>query len=180
MHVFQNDPIFYQFRSVYNPLIDRNGYTYVPIEIQVRLQLKSVNAIDLDEEFLDATVFMTFEWIDPNLAWDVRERSLNKNSGMVIDGLNGVNATHSYTAKDQNHEKPQTETITSIRVDGQKIWIPEIEIINRVFDFSPRDEIKRKLRVDFRGKVTYNRMYRLRTMMTSKIQRYPYDIQVSF
>ena len=42
----------------------------------VRLQLKSMNAVDLDEEFLDVTVFMTFEWIDPNLAWVVKEKEL--------------------------------------------------------------------------------------------------------
>ena len=40
-----------------------------------------MNAVDLDEEFLDVTVFMTFEWIDPNLAWVVKEKELNdKNS----------------------------------------------------------------------------------------------------
>ena len=76
--------------------------------------------------------------------------------------------------------KPTTETITSIRVDRETIWTPEIEIVNRVFDFSPRDEINRKLRIDFRGKVSYSRLYRLRTLMNTKIQRYPYDIQVFF
>ena len=40
-----------------------------------------MNAVDLDEEFLDATVFMTFEWIDPNLAWTVRETKQDKNEG---------------------------------------------------------------------------------------------------
>ena len=73
---------------------------------------------------------------------------------------------------------PETDTIRSIRVDRDKIWVPEIEVINRVYDFSPVDEIKRKLRVDSDGKVTFNRMYRLRTMMSSQIQRYPYDLQV--
>ena len=42
----------------------------------VGLQLKSINAVDLDEEYLDVTVFMTFEWIDPNLAWIVKEKEL--------------------------------------------------------------------------------------------------------
>ena len=73
---------------------------------------------------------------------------------------------------------PETGTIRSIQVDRNKIWVPEIEVINRAFDFSPRDEIDRKLRVESGGKVTFNRMYRLRTMMGSKIQRYPYDFQV--
>ena len=121
---------------------------------------------------------MTFEWVDPNLAWDVRERSLKSKTDLVVDGLSVTNSTGNSTTNQLNSQQPETKTITSIRVDGEKIWIPEIEIINRVYDFSPRDEIKRKLRVDFRGKVTYNRMYRLRTMMTSRIQRYPYDTQV--
>ena len=43
----------------------------------VRLQLKSMNAVDLDEEFLDVTAFMTFEWTDPNLAWTVNEKQAN-------------------------------------------------------------------------------------------------------
>ena len=74
--------------------------------------------------------------------------------------------------------EPTSKTVTTIRLDKDKIWIPEIEIVNRVYDFSPRDELKRKLRVDFTGEVTYDRMYRVRTMMSSKVQRYPYDIQV--
>ena len=54
----------------------------------VRLQLKSMNAVDLDEEFLDVTVFMTFEWSDPNLAWTVNEKQAkdkNKTSE-IVDG----------------------------------------------------------------------------------------------
>ena len=39
-----------------------------------------MNAVDLDEEFLDVTVFMTFEWIDPNLAWTVTEKEQSKTS----------------------------------------------------------------------------------------------------
>ena len=72
--VFQDEEIFRDFASLTDPFAERSGFTYEPIEIQVRLQLKSMNAVDLDEEFLDVTVFMTFEWTDPNLAWTVKER----------------------------------------------------------------------------------------------------------
>ena len=50
-----------------------------------------MNAVDLDEEFLDVTVFMTFEWIDPNLAWEVKEKELkskpSQNSAESEDSL---------------------------------------------------------------------------------------------
>ena len=83
------------------------------------------------------------------------------------------------TLEPDSTKTPATDTIRSIRVDRDKIWVPEIEVINRVYDFSPVDEIKRKLKIDNGGKVTFNRMYRLRTMMSSKIERYPFDLQVA-
>ena len=81
--VFQEDEKFDQFSRLSHLSVERSGFTYEPIEIQVRLQLKSINAVDLYDEFLDATVFMTLEWIDPNLAWKVKERDLKEKSASV-------------------------------------------------------------------------------------------------
>ena len=126
---------------------------------------------------------MTFEWIDPNLAWTVKERQLNTKNAPSQENESKGNLFRLYRFEvlfvaTGSSEIPETDTIRSIRVDREKVWVPEIEVINRVYDFSPVDEIKRKLRIESEGKITFNRMYRLRTMMSSQIQRYPYDIQV--
>ena len=67
--------------------------------------------------------------------------------------------------------------INSIRADKDQVWIPEIEILNRVNDFSPVDEKKRQLKVESNGKVRYSRSYRMRSMMSSSLGHYPYDVQ---
>ena len=67
--------------------------------------------------------------------------------------------------------------INSIRADKDQVWIPEIEILNRVNDFSPVDEKKRQLKVESNGKIRYSRSYRMRSMMSSSLGHYPYDVQ---
>ena len=49
--------------------------------------------------------------------------------------------------------------------------------MNRANDFSPEDEVERKLKVSSNGRVRYTRMFRMRTMMGTYIQNYPFDIQ---
>ena len=68
--------------------------------------------------------------------------------------------------------------INSIRADKSQVWIPEIEILNRVNDFSPIDEKQRQLKILSSGKVKYTRAYRMRAMLTSSLSLYPYDVQV--
>ena len=70
--------------------------------------------------------------------------------------------------------------INSIRADKSQVWIPEIEILNRVNDFSPIDEKQRQLKILSSGKVKYTRAYRMRAMLTSSLSLYPYDVQVRY
>ena len=68
--------------------------------------------------------------------------------------------------------------INSIRADKDQVWVPEIEILNRVHDFSPIDEKQRKLKIDKSGRVFYTRAYRMRSMIESSLNNYPFDLQV--
>ena len=51
--------------------------------------------------------------------------------------------------------------------------------MNRADEFSPDNEVERKLKVTSNGRVRYTRMFRMRSMMGTHIQRYPYDIQLA-
>ena len=68
---------FYPFNRLLVPKQERVGYKYDPVNIDVYLQLKAVNEVNLHEEYLDATVFLTFEWTDPKLTWKVKEKTKN-------------------------------------------------------------------------------------------------------
>ena len=68
---------FYPFNKLLVPKQERVGYKYDPVNIDVYLQLKAVNEVNLHEEYLDATVFLTFEWTDPKLTWKVKEKTKN-------------------------------------------------------------------------------------------------------
>ena len=49
--------------------------------------------------------------------------------------------------------------------------------MNRANDFPPEDEVERKLKVSSNGRVRYTRMLRMRSLMGTYIQNYPFDIQ---
>merc|ERR1712131_534463 len=91
------------------------------------------------------------------------------------------NAAQNSTNASQNSKEETVSqeriNINSIRADKDQVWIPEIEILNRVNDFSPVDEKKRQLKVESNGKVRYSRSYRMRSMMSSSLGHYPYDVQ---
>ena len=110
------------------------------------MQVKAINEINLNEEYIDASISIRLEWEDDDLKW----------SEKLIDSR-----------------------ITSILVEKQQIWIPDIGIVNRVNDFSPNDEKKQRLTVTAAGVVDFRRNFRMRTMISSKLIFYPFDVQVS-
>lgn len=61
--------------------------------------------MNLHEEFLDATVFITFEWTDPKLTWKVKEK---KELG-------------SRPKKSTSDEVIEVDNINSIRVDKKEV-----------------------------------------------------------
>ena len=156
------------------------------------MQTKAINDIDLDEEFLDLTVFLSFTWKDKNLKWTVLDHldsvapdrnlfylNMARTQPPNKKGLSLTKSIHVLKFVVVEKNNIQSQSLTSITVKNEEIWIPQIEIMNRLNEFSPIDEVKRSVKVDFRGKVFFDRMYRFRTMMNTHIQRYPYDIQVS-
>ena len=69
--------------------------------------------------------------------------------------------------------------VNSIRADQNQVWIPAVEVLNRIRDFSPGDEKKRQLKIDSSGNVRYVRSFRMRSSMSPSIGNYPYDVQVA-
>ena len=69
------------------------------------------------------------------------------------------------------------ENIDSIRADRNQVWIPEIEVINRVDDLSTNDDKNRKLEIKSNGEVRYNRSYRIKSMLILSLWDYPFDVQ---
>ena len=51
--------------------------------------------------------------------------------------------------------------------------------MNRADDFSPENEVERKLKVTSNGRVRFTRMFRMRSLMGTHIRSYPYDIQLA-
>ena len=133
---------------------------------------------------MDASIVITMEWIDKQLSWQTGEISVTPSPLTTSPPQNTTtenNAAQNSTDTSQNSKEETVSqeriNINSIRADKDQVWIPEIEILNRVNDFSPVDEKKRQLKVESNGKVRYSRSYRMRSMMSSSLGYYPYDVQ---
>ena len=135
----------------------------------------------MNEEYIDASLIVTVEWIDKNLAWETGRITIDqasnsdKTSSEVTSDSKG-NSTE--TKKKPDEVETNQVNINSIRAEKNQVWIPEIEILNRVNDFSHIDEKNRPVKITSNGKVRYTRAYRMRAMLSSSISFYPYDVQV--
>ena len=105
---------------------------------------------------MDAALVITTEWLDRNLAWKTGKTE-TVNEGKV---------------------RTNNVKINSIRADKSQVWVPEIEVLNRVNDFSHRDEKQRQVEIKSNGRVRHTRSYRMRSMLSSSLAYYPYDLQV--
>ena len=147
---------------------------------------------------MDASVVITMEWTDKNLVWETGKITIPTEdpSTLKTEPTQTTTTTTTTTAqsnttvgqaetqaKDKKDETDEIRTsqvnINSIRAEKSQVWIPEIEILNRVNDFSPIDEKQRQLKIVSSGKVRYTRAYRMRAMLSSSLSFYPYDVQVS-
>ena len=52
-----------------NPNVEYAGHVFVPVELNIVLQVKAINEINLNEEYMDASVVITMNWNDKQLAW---------------------------------------------------------------------------------------------------------------
>ena len=50
--------------------------------------------------------------------------------------------------------------------------------MNRANDFSTKDEKKTRLKVESDGRVFFTRVIRMRSMIGTSIENYPFDVQV--
>ena len=221
----ENDKVYGEFNSLVNPNQELSGYVFDPIEVDLNLQVKAINEINLNEEYMDASVVITMEWRDKNLAWktgkiDLPDGTVNRrtarqnepettavpvdssepvDSSVPVDSsapevdssapvfvtttasrpttTSSTNSTTNSKADEAKRTSTQVN-INSIRAEKSQVWIPEIEILNRVNDFSPIDEKQRQLKIVSSGKVRYTRAYRMRAMLSSSLSFYPYDVQV--
>ena len=47
-----------------------SGYKFTPIQVDTRFQLQTVHEINLNEQYMDASVVITMYWGDSNLQWE--------------------------------------------------------------------------------------------------------------
>ena len=131
-----------------------------PVLVDTVLQIQSINEINLNGEYMDATIALSMRWTDARLSWN-------------SDDFGGYK---------------------KIRARKEQVWIPDLNIVNRIHDFSPEDEKtpKRKIliistatslhefsvQIQNGGNVTFTRLYRMRAAFDPKIDQYPYDTQM--
>ena len=110
---------------------------------------------------MDASIIITMEWMDRGLSWETKQASKT--------------GTPQYGSRERKAK--EAVNINSIRADKSQVWIPEIDILNRVNDFPHGDEKLNQLKIESNGKVIYSRSFRMRSMMSSSLSNYPYDVQ---
>ena len=59
----------------------------------------------------------------------------------------------------------------------RQVWIPDLEVMNRIHDFPLTDEKLPKLSVNHHGRVWLKRYFRMRVRFKPEIENYPYDKQ---
>ena len=132
-----------KYRRIRSFVARETGSVFEPMNADLIFQVKAVNEINLNEEFIDATITITLMWTDTRLQWDVERWG-----------------------------------VSTIQSSSDRVWIPEIEIINRANDFSPVDERKRRVKISSDGEVKMKRIYRMRSMINTQLSYYPFDVQV--
>ena len=71
----------------------------------------------------------------------------------------------------------QFNMISTISVAQHKVWQPDVHIINRAHEFSPIDEYKYKVKIDWEGRVYLTRHFRFKADIDVDISDYPADYQ---
>ena len=67
--------------------------------------------------------------------------------------------------------------VNTIRTGKKNVWVPNVEVLNRVSDFSQRDEVERLVSIEHTGQVQYTRAFRMRSMLDTFLTQYPFDVQ---
>ena len=93
------------FDDFYN-MEEIKGQTARPVFVDTVVQIQSINEINLNGEYMDATIALSMRWNDARLAWDPSDYS-------------------------------NTNKIRALKSD---VWIPDLNVVNRIHDFSPEDE----------------------------------------
>ena len=89
---------------------------------------------------MDATISLSLKWKDTRLQWKAQ----------VSYYTIGYQITVSYYIKDNSN-------IQNIKVDTDNIWRPDLEVVNRVYDYSHIDEKKQKAMIFSTGMVKWTR-----------------------
>ena len=136
---------FIALNKLANKAEEMSGFKFVPIPVETVLQLQTVHEINLNAQYMDASIVITMNWNDNNLKWEIGSKF----------------------------------NVNSVRADRHQVWVPDIEILNRIRDFAPGDEKERQLKIDSSGNVRFVRSFRIRSSMSPSIGSYPYDVQVA-
>ena len=68
--------------------------------------------------------------------------------------------------------------IHRIRVAHEQVWIPDLEVMNRIHDFALTEEKLPRVSINNHGRVWLKRYFRMRVRFHPEIENYPYDQQM--
>ena len=89
---------------------EKKGYKWNPVEVDTILQLVAVNDLNLNQEYLDATIAVSMQWYDPRLMWDKDKNGMVQTIRARLDEvwtpeLLIVNRIHDFPKVDENVPK---------------------------------------------------------------------------
>ena len=103
------DPMYSTFHHLYD-FEDLTGYSYQPVLVDTIVQIQSINDVNLNREYMDATIAISMKWEDSRLQWDsskfgnVTKIRVRKEEVWIPD-LTIVNRIHDFSPQDEKHPK---------------------------------------------------------------------------
>ena len=122
---------------------DLPGYSYQPVLVDTIVQIQSINDVNLNGEYMDATIAISMKWKDSRLQQDSSEfgnvtKIRVRKEEVWIPDLTIVNRIHDFSPQDEKHPKCEFQLLFL------KIMLYLI------------------VQVDNEGYVTYTRLFRMR------------------
>ena len=105
----RDDPMYSAFHYFYD-FEDLTGYSYQPVMIDTIVQIQSINDVNLNGEYMDATIAISMKWKDSRLRWDFNEygnvtKIRVRKEEVWIPDLTIVNRIHDFSPEDEKIPK---------------------------------------------------------------------------
>ena len=122
--------IYYNFYKDIRPFtIDTApGYVDMPVEVDVMVQILTINDVNLNDETVDLNIALSMMWTDYRLAWNIED--FNGIKSIEVDPRPSFRGfqTSLYISE------PRLGHFLTFLAKTRKslVWVPDLEIVNRV------------------------------------------------